>query len=143
MYQYPVEILGDTYLTKLGGFSEEIGRNEIGINEKAIEMNTSLIQNESYVRLRFFDIRQKPFFLRKNFRIVGIPQDWNSFELSTNGEIVMAEDYREKLKKQVGSYLLINAVESFRIDGDYSSMGEAIKSMREWIWKSESLKRRN
>uniref|UniRef100_A0A7C3UH84 Uncharacterized protein n=1 Tax=Geoglobus ahangari TaxID=113653 RepID=A0A7C3UH84_9EURY len=143
MYPYPVEILGDTYLTKLGGFSEEIRKNEVGINEKAIEMNTSLIQDESYVRLRFFDIKQKPFFLRKSFKIVGIPQEWNSFELSLNGEIVMAEDYREELKELVGKHLLINAVEYFRIDGDYSSMSKAIKSMREWIWKSESLRRRN
>ncbi len=143
MYLYPKEILGDTYLTKLGGFSEEIGKNEVGINEKAIEMNTSLIQDESYVKLRFFEIKQKPFFLRKSFRIIGIPQEWNSFELSLNGEIVMAEDYREELKKQVGKHLLINAVESFRIDGDYSSMSKAIKSMKEWIWKSENLRRRN
>lgn len=143
MYPYPKEILGDTYLTKLGGFSEEIRKNEIGINEKAIEINTSLIQDESYVRLRFFEIRQKPFFLRKRFKIVGIPQEWNSFELSLNGEVVMAEEYREELKKLVGKYLLINAVEFFRIDGDYSSMGEAIRSMKEWIWKSESLRKRN
>ncbi len=143
MYPYPREIIADTYLSKLGGFSREIGKNEIGINEKAIEINTSLIMDETKVRLKFFDIKQKPFFLRKSFKIVGIERGSEAIKLSMEGEVVMGEEYKKELDKHVGKFLLINAVESFRIDGDYSSLSKAVKSMREWIWKSESLRKRN
>jgi len=44
MFDYPIEIFADIYLSKIGGFSSELERNEIGINMKAIELNTSLLQ---------------------------------------------------------------------------------------------------
>ncbi|WP_456369566.1 hypothetical protein [Geoglobus sp.] len=143
MYPYPKEVVADIYVSKLGGFSEEIGEKEIGINNRAIEMNTSLIADESRIRLRFFGSREKPYFLKRSFRVVGIGENSGAYSLSRMGEVVLGREHQEELRDRVGSAVMLNAVESFRIDGDYSSMKKAVQSMREWIWKSESLGRRN
>ncbi|WP_456477917.1 hypothetical protein [Geoglobus ahangari] len=143
MYPYPREVVADIYVSKLGGFSEEIGEREVGINDKALEMNTSLIAEESRIKLRFFDSREKPYFLKKSFRVVGISHGSSAYRLSRMGEVVLGREHRDVLGERVGEAVMINAVESFRIDGDYSSMKKAVQSMREWIWKSESLGRRN
>lgn len=143
MYPYPKEVVADIYVSKLGGFSEEIGEKEIGINNRAIEMNTSLIADESKIRLRFFDSRERPYFLKRSFRVVGIGENSTAYSLSRMGEVVLGREHQEVLREKVGSAVMLNAVESFRIDGDYSSMKKAVQSMREWIWKSESLGRRN
>ncbi|WP_457591610.1 hypothetical protein [Geoglobus sp.] len=143
MYPYPKEVVADIYISKLGGFSEEIGEREIGINDKALEMNTSLIAEETRIKIRFFDERGGPYFLRKAFKVVGIGESSPARSLSRMGEIVMGKEHRESLCDRIGKAVMINAVESFRIDGDYSSMKKAVQSMREWIWKSESLGKRN
>lgn len=54
MFEYPIEIFADVYLSKIGGFSSELERNEIGINSRAIELKTSIIANETVAKLRFF-----------------------------------------------------------------------------------------
>ncbi len=143
MYPFPKEILADTYISKLGGFSLELGKNEIGINEKALEVNTSIIAGETRVRLKFFDRKERPYFLRKEFKVVSLSPFDSACELSKMGEIVMGEEHRENLKQEVGRSVVINSVEAFRIDGDYSSMRKAVESMRDWIWKSGSLRKRN
>ena len=43
MFRYPVEIISDVYLSKIGGFSSELNENEIGINLEALATNTSII----------------------------------------------------------------------------------------------------
>lgn len=143
MFRYPVEIIGDTYLSKLGGFSSILEYREVGINEKAIEMNTSLIPEVSEVKLKFLDSKDKPYFLKKSFKVVSIDVNSKESRLSCDGEIVLSEKHKENFRDYIGKYVILNSVESFRIDGDYSSMEKAVKSMREWIWKSESLQRRN
>jgi len=143
MYPYPREILADTYLSRLGGFNEEIGKREIGINSKAIELNTSLIVDETKVKLSFMDRKNKPYFLRGFFKVVAVEEHSSAYDLTKFGEVVLGEEHKEKYIRDVNKAVLINAVESFRLDGDYSSMKKAIQSMKDWIWKSESLRRRN
>ncbi len=143
MYPYPKEILADTYVSRLGGFSLELEKDEIGINEKALEINTSIIGRVTKVRLKFLDRKEKPYFLKKEFTVIPLSPINSASEISRLGEVVMGEEYREKLKEEVGKAVVINSVESFRMDGDYSSMRKAIESMRDWIWKSGSLSKRN
>ncbi len=124
MYAYPIEVLAETYVSKLGGFTEEIGKRELGINEQALYSNTSIIVGETEARIRILDERNPPFFLRKSFRIVGLPSS-----LSPNGEVVLPEGLREKFERYVGRDVVINTVESFRIDGDYFNVIKALKKM--------------
>lgn len=139
MYLYPKEIVSDMYVSKLGGFSYEMERDEIGINVKAIEVNTSIIANETFAKLRFFNERIKPYFLKETFRIVGIEEYMDCYELSKNGEIVLFEELEDKFGENEGKEVIINTVESFRIDGDYTRIINAFKR----IWSSENLIRRN
>lgn len=131
--------MSDIYVSKLGGFSYEMERNEIGINAKAIELNTSIIANETFARVRFFDEKVKPYFLREIFKIVGIEEHMECYDLTKNGEIVLSEELENKFKEREGEDVIINTVEFFRIDGDYSRV---INTFRR-IWSLESLIRRN
>jgi hypothetical protein len=127
MYLYPAEIIADTYVSMLGGFSQEIDSKEVGININALFSNTSIIAGETEARLKFIDERNLPYFLRKPLTVVGIPHHSDAFELSQNGEIVLSEDYTDKMRKLVGKEVIINTVESFRIDGDYSLILKRLK----------------
>lgn len=134
MFRYPVEIIAEIYLTKVGGYSYELGRNEIGINAKALEVNTSIIANETVATLRRFN-EVRPHFLRRRFVVVGIEENMECYELSANGEVVLPEDMEGKIG--VGEEVLLNTVEAFRIDGDYSKVVEAIR------WRLDSQIGRN
>jgi hypothetical protein len=125
MYPYPVEVISETYLSKLRGFSESLSEREIGINARALLENTSVIIGETTAKLRFLDIREKPYFMKRSYRIVGLEE-----ELSPNGEVVMCEKEEEKFGEMIGKDVLINTVESFRIDGDFSEVVKAFIKYR-------------
>uniref|UniRef100_A0A7C3VAV3 Uncharacterized protein n=1 Tax=Archaeoglobus fulgidus TaxID=2234 RepID=A0A7C3VAV3_ARCFL len=134
MYRYPVEIIADMYLSKVGGYSYELDRNEIGINRRAIEMNTSIIANETVATLKKFE-ETRPYFLRRKFIVVGIEENMDCYELTPNGELVLPEDMEGSV--EVGESVIVNTVEAFRIDGDYSKVVKAIK------WRLENQIRKN
>lgn len=125
MYRYPVEVLSETYLTKIGGYSYELSEREVGINHKAIELNTSLIPNETLVTLRFLDRNNRPYFLRKRFLIVGIEDHMQSYEMTSNGELVLPDSLHEEA--EIGWNVIINAVEFFRVDRDLSAFAKAFR----------------
>jgi len=134
MFRYPVEIISDIYLTKIGGFSYELERSEVGINIKALQLNTSIIPNETYVTLKLFgDVT--PYFLKNRFIVIGIDENMDCYKFTPSGELVLPESLREDVK--IGDEVLVNATEFFRIDGDYS------KLIRCFIWSSENLERKN
>ncbi|RUM32747.1 MAG: hypothetical protein DSY33_06245 [Archaeoglobus sp.] len=125
MYLYPVEVVADMYVSRVGGCSPELDRGEIGINANAISSNTSLIAGESMARLRFFN-SNRPFFLRKRYRIIGLEEHMEGYGLSKNGEVVFSElEYRSEFE---GKEVIINAVEDFRIGDDLKSV---VMAMRE------------
>ncbi len=129
-YLYPFEVISDMYVSKVGGCSPDLDRGEIGINANALSMNTSLIAGETIARIKFFDTVY-PFFLRKRYRIVGLEEYDEGYELSQNGEIVFSEqDYRDEY---AGREVLINSIEDFRIGED---MNKIFKAMKDRIWNS-------
>ncbi len=136
MYRYPVEVIADTYLTKLGGFSYELARGEVGINAKALEVNTSIIPNETYVTLHFFG-EATPYFLKRRFLVVGVEENMECYDMTLNGELVLSEEFEDELGVKRGKEVIINATEFFRIDGDYSKLAKAL------VWRLGSRERRN
>jgi len=136
MYRYPVEVISDTYLSKVGGFSYELDRKEIGINAKALEVNTSIIPNETFATLRTFDDR-RPYFFKNRFIVVPIEENMDCYEMTADGEVVLPDDMKDKMRVKVGEDVIVNTVESFRIDGDYRNVVKAI------LWRLESRIRRN
>ncbi len=137
MYRYPVEVISDTYVSRIGGFSYEIEKKEIGINAKALEVNTSIIPNETYAVLRFFDEKTRPYFLRRRFLVVGVYENMECYDMTKNGEVVLSEELRDDLGDKEGEKVIINTTEFFRIDGDYSKVAKAI------LWRLGSRERRN
>jgi len=138
MFDYPIEIIADIYLSRIGGFSSELDRKEIGINVRAIELNTSIIANETTAKLRFFDEKTKPYFFKESYLIVGLEPHMDGYEYSKNGEVVLSSDLKEDFSKYIGKDVLLNTVESFRID--YRSVIKAFAKRLTWI-SSESLRR--
>ncbi len=136
MYRYPVEVVADTYLSRIGGFSYELRRREIGINAKALEVNTSIVPNETYATLRFFGDFE-PYFLKKRFLVVGVEENMECFEKTLNGEVILPEELREMWGEREGEEVLINTTEFFRIDGDYSKLAKAL------LCRLENRNRRN
>ena len=136
MYRYPVEVISDTYLSKVGGFSYELDRKEIGINAKALEVNTSIIPNETFATLRTFDDR-RPYFFKNRFIVVPIEENMDCYEMTADGEVVLPDDMKDKMRVKVGEDVIVNTVESFRIDGDYRNVVKAI------LWRLESRIRGN
>ncbi len=129
MYAYPLEVISDMYVSKVGGYSPELEEGEIGINANALSMNTSLIAGETVARIRFFD-KAYPFFLRKTYRIVGLEEHNEGYEFSENGEVVFSEEeYREEY---AGREVIINAVEDFRI-GDKTEIFRIIRERMKLI----------
>lgn len=134
MFKFPVEIISDIYLSKIGGFSYELNRNEIGINAKALEQNTSIIANETYASIKMLESKPKPYFFRKKYLVIGIEKNMECYELTQNGEVVLPENLSDEYEK--GKEVLINTVEFFRIDGDYSKIFRV-------LWRSGLRERRN
>ncbi|AGK61969.1 hypothetical protein Asulf_02004 [Archaeoglobus sulfaticallidus PM70-1] len=122
MYPYPIEVLSDTYVSKLGGFSEILSKRELGINAEAVLRNTSIILGETKARLKFMDSRNPPFFLRKEFSIVGITE-----AESPNGEVVLSDRLEEEFRDYLMEDVVINTIESFRLRDDYSAIMKRIK----------------
>ncbi len=139
MYKYPREIISDIYLSKVGGFSEELGKEEMGININAIYMNTSIIPDETFCRVKFFEEKSRPYFLKKKFRIVGIDESMRSYGMTKDGEVVFSREIKELFSGRVGEAVIINTVESFRFDGDYSNLVSYVSK----LWRSENRRRRN
>ncbi len=136
MYRYPVEVISDTYLSRVGGYSYELERNEIGINAKALEVNTSIIPNETVAVLRTLDTN-RPYFFRRRFVVVGVEENMECYEMTINGEVVLPEKVAEMERMKVGEEVLVNTVEYFRIDGDFSKVAKAV------LWRLESRIGRN
>jgi len=136
MYRYPVEVISDTYLSRVGGFSYELGKKEIGINAKALEVNTSIIPNETLATIRTFDDR-RPYFFRRRFVVVAVEENMECYEFTKNGEVVLPDEMRDKMNVKVGEDVIVNTVELFRIDGDYDRVTKAM------LWYLENRMRRN
>ena len=124
MFRYPVEIISDVYLSKIGGFSSELNENEIGINLEALATNTSIIANETTAVLEILDKKsRKPYFLKKKFLIVGVDKWMRCYELSRNGEVVMSSELEEEYYRFLGRDVLINTVKI-----DYKNLAEKVFS---------------
>lgn len=114
MFLYPQEVISDTYVSIIGGFSPELDEREAGINWKALEVNTSIIANETLARMKFFDERPYPFFLRRKYRIVALEDHMQGYESSVNGEVIFSTELIHELEEKLGAGVIINTVESFR-----------------------------
>lgn len=142
MYLYPREIIADTYLSMVGGFSSELEKSEIGINAKALEVNTSIISNETRASIKFLDDRVIPYFLRRKYTVVGLEEYMEGYEYSQQGEVVFSTDLRKEFSEKLGREVILNTVESFRIDGDFTKVIKALKQEM-MSWSSENRWKRN
>ena len=121
---YPFEPIKDWYLSPLGGRSVEIGYDEVGLNETAIEENTDLIPFHDTVTISKFGKKKAiPLYFKKLFTIVPIGKERpDALSKSPNGEVVLPPEEPTIIKKSKfmdpiskNEIVILNSVLSKRI----------------------------
>lgn len=87
---WPVETTRHAYLTVLGGFSEELAEDAIGLHRQALEENTDLVPGDRVTVTTVDGGQPVPYIKRHAYRLV--PLDFetpDAFLHSTEGEAVL------------------------------------------------------
>ncbi len=137
LYPYPVETLKHWYVTIVGGQSAELEPNQIGVNKKALAVNTDIVPYEDSVLVsKLENNRPKPLFAKEYFTVV--PLDETSPDASSKspiGELVLPvlekkkRDWLEPLR--IGEPVILNNVLSQRfLRGFACSLDRLLKSGR-------------
>ena len=122
--KYPFEPIKDWYLSPLGGRSVEIGYDEVGLNETAIEENTDLVPFQDTVMISKLDNKKTiPLYFKKLFTVVPVGKERpDALSKSPNGEVVLPPKEPTIVKKpkfmdpiSKNEILILNSVLSKRI----------------------------
>jgi len=130
MFLYPQQVVAEMYVSRLGGFSNELNKDEAGINIRAIQENTTIIADETIARLKFMEEGSKPFFFRQKYLIVALDEQMEGYEKSLNGELILSSDLRDNFGRKIGSEVIINTIETFRFNED-----DFLRKMSEKLFK--------
>lgn len=87
---WPVETTRHAYLTVLGGFSEDLAEDAIGLHRQALEENTDLQPGDRVTIKAIDEGRPIPFVKRPAYRVM--PLDFetpDAFLYSTEGQAVL------------------------------------------------------
>lgn len=114
-FDYPLSITGGRYLTQVGGLSEDLGNNRIGIHREALKQNTDLSYGDRVLLdslERIWDKESsfpRPLFMRETFFVEPIDDlhDSRLVAMSNDGEAVLPEVFEEDL--QPGDEIVLNA----------------------------------
>ncbi len=113
-WKLPIQILQDQYVSLFGGWSEELDKNEIGLNRNSLS-NTDIHPYITRVLLRKFDSKSRlPLFFRKWFEVVPLDRETpDAYSKSPKGEVVLAEselDRAECSGLRKGDLIVMNNV---------------------------------
>lgn len=87
---YPVETSRYAYLTLLGGFSQELDAEALGLHRQALEENTELEAGDQVTVSTFQQGKPVPLLAKPAFRIVPLDfQTPDAFLQSSDGEAVL------------------------------------------------------
>lgn len=114
-YEYPLAVTRGRYLTEVGGHSDALEDNLIGINAESLRKNTKLTGGERILLDPFKkdeivdSSTPKPLFTRDTFRVEPIDDfhDSRILSMSSEGRAVLPETVAEKL--EVGEEIVLNA----------------------------------
>lgn len=116
---FPIEPIRDLYVTPYGGRSDELKYNQVGINRRALDENTSLTPHLDKVTIKRMDgERVVPLYARSWFEIVPLERDRpKALAKSINGEAVLAEEAAIIKRPVYNETLILNSVLSkFLVD---------------------------
>ena len=116
-----METLRHWYVTPFGGTSPELSVTEIGINRRALEVNTSLDPALDRVRIAIVgQSHRRPLFLDRFFEIVPLDERRpDALARSPDGEAVLPEGHqvvRRAESPRPGDEVLLNCVWSVRME---------------------------
>lgn len=90
---WPVETTRYSYLTLLGGFSQELDGLDLGLHQQALEENTDLEAGDRVTVSTFHAGKPVPLLVRPSFRV--IPLDFetpDAFLQSVEGQAVLPHE---------------------------------------------------
>jgi hypothetical protein len=112
----PIETLRDYYVTRFGGFSEELAEGEIGINATALELNTHLERATAVLLMKIHALTRVPLHFRRMFTIVPVDESMpRAFAHTPQGQAVLSPwdavegGWREHYDLLEGDEIIINS----------------------------------
>lgn len=111
-FPYPLAVGRDRYVTKVGGHSEVLGRDRIGLHFEALWTNTKLSSGDRVLISVMGEnpaLPPRPLFARPIFRVEPITDfhDSRLLAMSSEGEAILPEAYSKKLRE--GEEIVLNA----------------------------------
>ena len=111
-FPYPLAIGRDRYVTKVGGYSEFLERDRIGLHFEALWSNTELSAGDKVLISAVGEnpaLPPRPLFARLIFRVEPITDfhDSRLLAMSSGGEAILPEACPKKLKE--GEEIILNA----------------------------------
>ncbi len=87
---WPIETTRYAYLTLLGGFSDELATDALGLHQQALEENTALEAGDKVTVSTFHQGEPVPFLTRPSFEVVPLDfQTPDAFVQSPQGQAVL------------------------------------------------------
>lgn len=87
---WPIETTRHAYLTLLGGFSDDLAMDALGLHQQALEENTALEAGDKVTVSTFHHGEPVPFLARPSFEVVPLDfQTPDAFVQSSQGQAVL------------------------------------------------------
>lgn len=127
-WKLPIQILKDQYVSLFGGWSEELGDNEMGLNKVSLS-RTDIQPYTTKITLRKFDSKTRlPLFFKDWFEVIPLGREMpDAYSKSLTGEVVLPESELEKKEFSLlrrGDLLVMNNV-----------LGDKLENPMEWNQK--------
>ena len=111
-FSYPLAIGRDRYLTRVGGYSESLKGDRIGVHYEALWFNTKLSAGDRVLVSAVGEdpsLTSRPLFARPVFRVEPITDfhDSRLLAMSSEGEAILPKSCLYKLKE--GEEIVLNA----------------------------------
>ncbi len=115
-YPYPIETLRHWYVAPIGGQSQDLEPDQIGLNEEALARNTDLVPFQDRVTLSLLEGDARPLFARSYFEVVALDgSSADALSKSPKGEVVLPAEgacpkCRASVPFKVGEMVVLNGV---------------------------------
>lgn len=103
---FPIETLKHLYLVPIGGYSNLLNYDEIGINSRFLSISN--LRNERNVTITMTIERKIPYLFKEVYKVVPVsPKQYDAWLKSKRGEAVLSENHYEM---KIGDMINLNAV---------------------------------
>lgn len=111
-YEYPLLIARGRYLTELGGYSDSLIENQVGIYSDAILENTNLNIGDRVILdplEKGSESQPEPIFMKRTYVVESIGDYWDEMTLSMSREGRAVLPISERREIEAGEEIVLNS----------------------------------